>query len=116
MLFDSAGREQEALYREFLEANLDYFKMRNQSRFTGNRQFETLFDRKAELLDYNLRFYAGEATTKSEDFIKRQESYNSSMLTLGSRFWGLTSLAQKNHFRKYLSDLKEELKKLISKE
>lgn len=116
LLFDTGNREQEALYREFLDLNLDYFKMRSQSRFTGNLQFEILYEKKTELLDYNLRFYAGEATTKSEEFIKRQDSFNNSMLNFGGRFWGLTSLAQKNHFRKYLSDLKEELKKLITKE
>lgn len=116
LLFDSGSREQEALYREFLNANLDYFKMRNHSRFAGNRQFETLFERKADLLDYNLKFYAGEATTKSEEFIKRQDNYNESMLVFASRFWGLTSLGQKNYFRKYLTNLKEDLKKLITKE
>lgn len=116
LLFDSGSREQEALFREFLDTNLDYFKMRNQSRFTGNRQFETLFEKKAELLDYNLRFYAGEATTKSEEFNKRQDSYNESMLVFAGRFWGLTSLGQKNYFRKYLTNLKDEFKKLITKE
>lgn len=116
MLFDSGSREQEVLFREFLDANLDYFKMRGQSRFAGNRQFETLFEKKTELLDYNLKFYAGEATTKSEEFIKRQDAYNDSMLLFASRFWALSSLGQKNHFRKYLTNLKEELKKLITKE
>ena len=116
IFFDSGSREQEALFREFLDANLDYFKMRSQSRFTGNRQFETLFERKADLLDYNLKFYAGDAATKSEEFIKRQDSYNESMLAFAGRFWGLTSLGQKNYFRKYLTNLKEELKKLITKE
>lgn len=114
MFFDAGNREQEALYREFLDLNLDYFKLRSQSRITGNLQFEKLFEKKNELLDFNLRFYSGEATTKSEDFIKRQEIFNSSMLNFGGRFWSLTSLAQKNHFRKYLIGLKEELKKLIT--
>lgn len=115
MFFDSGSREQETLFREFLDTNFDYFKMRSQSRFTGHRQFETLFERKAELLDYNLKFYAGDAATKTEEFIKRQDSYNDSMLTFASRFWGLTSLGQKNYFRKYLTNLREELKKLIAK-
>lgn len=116
MLFDSGSREQEGFFRELLEANLDYFKMRNQSRFAGNKQFENLFEKKADLLDYILRFYAGEAATKSAEFVKRQDIYNDSMLVFASRFWGVSSLAQKNHFRKYLTNLKDELKKLITKE
>ena len=116
MLFDSGNREQEVLFREFLDANLDYFKIRDQSRFAGHRQFETLFERKPDLLDYNLRFYAGEAATKSEEFVKRQDTYNESMQVFAGRFWGQTSLGQKNYFRKYLTNLKEELKKLITKE
>lgn len=113
LLFDSASLEQEHLYRDFLDNNLEYFKSRNLSRINSVRHFDILFDKKIELLDYNLKFYAGEPTTKSEEFLKKQDTFNQNLLVFVSRYWNQASLGQKNHFRKYLLEMKSELKKII---
>lgn len=115
MLFDSSSKDQDKLFHDFLDANIDYYRLRNKSRMASLKQFDYLFEKKEELLDYNLKFYAGENVTKSEEFIKKQESFNNNMLVFVSKFWNEASLSQKNHFRKYLLEMKEELKKIITK-
>lgn len=115
-LFDSSSKEQDRLFREFLDANMSYYKSRNQSRLSMLKQFDTLFSQKEELLDFNLKFYAGESTTKSEDFVKKQDAFNRSTQAFVARFWNGASMSQRNHFRKYLQEIKEELKKIIALE
>ncbi len=116
LFMNSSNREQEIVFKDFLDDSRSYYQSRNQERMDSLKQFDRLFASKKELLDFNLSYYAGETLTKSDDFVKKQETFRKQFLVFISKFWNLSSPGQKNHFRKYLTDTRAELKKIISKE
>ena len=77
------------------------------------KQFEIIFNKKSELLDFVLQYYAGEKHIRSGDHIKKQEVFNDNLFLLGRDLWKEATAKQKLYFRQKLAGIKEELTNLV---
>jgi gas vesicle protein len=112
ILFDDINDQQKKIYLNFIDANYDYYKLQIGVRKDFMKKFELLLDNKPELLDFTLKYYAGDASTKSQDFIKKQNQFFDNAYQLQLEIWNASSEKQKNEFRKTLNEIKRELSKL----
>ncbi len=113
MLFNSSNEVQDKLFHEFLDINYDYYKYQNEFRKVFLKQFDLLFDKKSQLMDYSMRYYAGDEEIKSEEHLKKQRLFNTSVVELALKIWKNANPEQKVYFKKKLNGIKEELKTII---
>lgn len=116
LLFDATNDKQDRSFEFFLDANHEYFKLKNFVRKNFLRQFEVLFEKKNELLDFALKYYASDEEIKSGDLAKKEKIFNDSLMMLGLDIWKSSSDKQKISFRKNLLTFKEDFRNLIKQE
>lgn len=113
IFFNSNNKEQDNLFRDFLNDNYDYYIYQNEMRKMFLKHFEIIFDKKPDLLDFTMQYYAGEKDIRTGDYIKKQEIFNYNLLLLCRDLWKEATVRQKIYFRQKLTDIKKELRKLI---
>lgn len=113
IFFNSNNSRQDKLFMDFLDDNYGYYIYQNEMRKKFLKQFEIIFDKKSELLDFTMKYYAGEKDIRSDEYIKKQEVFNYNLLILGRDLWKEATARQKIYFKQKLTDIKEELRKLI---
>lgn len=113
ILFDSTNKEQTALYKQFVEDNYDYFKYQIEVRKNFLNKYASLIDKKEELLTYTMKYYSGDDSVKSAEYIKKQEIFFANMAQLELDVWNKSTDKQKLQFRKNLTEIKEELRTII---
>lgn len=113
IFFNSNNKEQDELFKDFLDANYDYYIYQNEMRKMFLKQFEIIFDKKSELLNFAMQYYAGEKDIRSGVHIKKQEAFNANMLALGKDLWKLATVKQKLYFKQKLAGINEELRNLV---
>lgn len=112
-LFDESNVQQDMLFKTFLDENYDYFKFLSTIRRSFLQQFDLLFDKKTELLNFAIQYYAGEENVKSADYKKKQSIFYDNVVNLFFVLWQNATPEQKKFFRKKLFELRTELGKLI---
>lgn len=116
IFFNGSNNEQEKSFKDFLNTNYEYFKLQNQIRKDFVKQFGILFKKKENLLEYTMKYYAGDNDIKSEEYLKKQKIFYSNIMTFFRGFWKEASVDQKLYFRKKLINIKDEMKILITKD
>ncbi|MEQ1723380.1 MAG: hypothetical protein ABL930_09410, partial [Pseudobdellovibrio sp.] len=109
ILFDDTSDQQKKIYLSFIDANYDFYKLQIDARKDFMKKFELLLDNKPELLDFTLKYYAGEDSTKTPDYIKKQNQFFDNAYQLQLDIWNANNEKQKNEFRKTLNEIKQEL-------
>ncbi len=113
ILFNDTNEQQKKIYFSFIDANYDFYKLQIAARQDFLNKFELLINNKPELLDYILKYYAGDDSTKTSDFIKKQNQFFINAYQLQLDIWNASSEKQKNEFRKTLNEIKQDLLGII---
>lgn len=116
MLFGSSNKAQDLLYRQFLNENYEYLKYQNEARKLFLKKFETLHEKKSEMLELSMQYYSGNRDSISEDYMTKQEAFNVSIVNLINNIWNESSARQKLNFKNTLMELKENIRSLMGGE
>lgn len=114
ILFDSVTEQQKTIYRDFLNANYDYYKGQIETRKSFLQEFSKLLADKPALLEYTMKYYAGDDGVKSPEQLKRQSRFFANLNQLQVDIWNSTSAEQREELKKTLASIKEELKELAN--
>lgn len=112
-LFDFSTDEQDQIYKKFIDSNYDYYLVQFEERKSFLKQFEILFAKKNELVDYSLKYYAGDPEVKSKNYAKSQIIFYRNIIILFVDLWKVATDRQKVNFRKNLTRINDELKNLM---
>lgn len=113
IIFGSVSDEQKDIYRRFIESNYEYYKSQIAARKYFMSQFELRLQKKDELLDYTMKYYAGDDSVKSAEHLKLQKTFFTNLYKLQVDIWNAATADQKSEFRKTLVEIKDELRTLI---
>lgn len=114
-LFDSATKEQIAIYEKFINDNYDFFLTQAEFRKGFIKKFESLVTTKPKLLDYVMKYYAGDSTSRTPDQLKRLNLFSAELNEVMSKIWKASTAKQKENLNSNMLDLKGELNKFAVK-
>lgn len=112
-LFDSATKEQIAIYEKFVTDNYDFFLAQAEFRKGFIKKFESLSSRKPDLLDYVMRYYAGDASTRTPEQLIRLNLFSVDLHEVMAKIWKSVSAKQKENLNSNMLSLKNELNKMV---
>lgn len=110
--FDSVTDGQRQMYSDFVLQNQDFYKMQFESRRAFVSKFESIFDNKPELLNYVLKYYSGDDSTKTSDYIKKQSQFFDKMYVAAGAIWQSLSDRQHENLKKNLTKMKSDISQL----
>lgn len=112
-LFDSATKEQFAIYEKFATDNYDFFLAQAEFRKGFIKKFDSLSSSKPELLDYVMQYYAGDASTRTPEQLKRLNLFSTDLHEMMAKIWKSISEKQKGNLNSNMLNLKDELNKMV---
>ncbi len=112
-LFDSASDEQIAIYQQFINENYNFFVAQSEFRKGFVKKFDALANNKIELLDYVMKYYAGDPSTRNQGQLQQLNLFNEKLYEVMAKIWNSASKKQKENLKDNMLNLKTELNKMV---
>lgn len=104
--------EQEKLFAAFVEQNYPYYQAQLEFRKSFLTKLETLFGKKEEMFDAAIKYYSGDSSVKSKEFLTKHIEFQKNLNAFFRKLWLSLNGEQKEEFRKTLVELKKEIEAL----
>lgn len=111
-IVDDVTDEQTKLYSEFVEQNYSYYKDQLEFRKGYLAKLEALFDKKDQMFDAAVKYYSGDDSVKSKEFLTKHSIFLKNLNIFFQKLWASLNDKQKEEFKKTLVELKKEIEEL----
>ncbi len=109
--FDSVTKEQITIYEKFIHDNYNFFLAQAEFRKGFIKKFNSLATKKPELLDYVMKYYAGDSSTRTPDQLKKLDQVAAELNEVIAKLWQVSTTKQKENLNLNMLNLKDELNK-----
>jgi hypothetical protein len=111
-IFDDVTAEQEKLFSDFVEQNYSFYKAQLEFRKSYLTKLESLFNKKEEMFDAAVKYYSGDNSVKSKEFLTKHLEFQKNLNVFFQKLWISLNDKQREEFRKTLVELKKEIEDL----
>lgn len=112
-LFDSVNKDQLAIYNQFINQHHDFYVKQLGFRKEFSKKFDTLADKKSELLIYVMNYYAGDPSVRSPEQQKQLEDFAAELHKMMLKVWNASTPKQKDKLKENMQDFQIELKEMM---
>jgi hypothetical protein len=107
-----ATDDQIKLFSAFVEENYPYYKAQLEFRKAYLAKLEALFGKKEEMFDAAVKYYSGDDSVKSKEFLTKHTEFQKNLNVFFQKLWLSLNDKQKEEYTKTLVELKKEIEDL----